>query len=65
MKDEKARVIYLRSLPMGASVPTKLCILIRDPSKNPTPTEKEALRANRSLYDAVVIAEAEWEASFI
>jgi hypothetical protein len=36
---------------------------IRDPQKNPTFAEKEALRANQSLYDAAELAQQEWNES--
>jgi hypothetical protein len=36
---------------------------IRDPQKNPTPAEKEALRANQSLYKALERAQQEWNES--
>ena len=36
---------------------------IRDPEKNPTPAEKEALRAHQSLYDTSAKAQLEWEKS--
>ena len=56
-------LLHLRSLPFGASVPSELWTLIRDPTKNPTPAEKEVLRANQLLYDAIIIAEVKWQAS--
>jgi hypothetical protein len=62
-KDEKARIAHLRSLSIGIPAPNELWTPIRDPEKNPTSAEKEALRAHPSLYDAVAIAEAEYEAS--
>ena len=36
---------------------------IRDPQKNPTATEKEALRTNHSLYEALERAQEEWNKS--
>ena len=36
---------------------------IRDPQKNPTPAEKEALRANQSLHEALERAQQEWNES--
>ena len=38
-------------------------VLIRDPKKNLTPAEREALCANQSLYDAVEIVQQEWDTS--
>ena len=49
--------------PLGIEIPPLIWVPIRDPEKGPTPAEKEALRANQSLYDAVVLAQQEWEAS--
>jgi hypothetical protein len=45
----------------GTSIPDHLWIPIRDPEKQPTPAERDALRANQSLYDAVETAQAEWD----
>jgi len=36
---------------------------IQNPQKNPTATEKEALRANHSLYEALKRAQEEWNKS--
>jgi hypothetical protein len=63
-KEEKARLTYIRQQqPLGVEIPALIWVPIRDPEKNPTPAEREALRANQSLYDAVAVAQHEWEAS--
>jgi hypothetical protein len=53
-KDEKARLAFLKANSglVGVEIPDSMWVPIRDPQKNPTAAEKEALRANQSLYDA-------------
>ena len=56
-KDEKVRIMYIKEQQvLGAEIPPLIWVLIRDPNKNPTPAEIEALRANQSLYDATEVA---------
>lgn len=58
-KDEKARLALIRQQqPLGAPLPDSIWVPIRDPEKHPTPAEREALRANQSLYDAAAICSA-------
>jgi hypothetical protein len=61
-KDEKARIILIQQhQALGISLPDHIWNLIRDPEKDPTLAERDALRANQSLYDAVERAKAEWD----
>jgi hypothetical protein len=61
-KDEKARLLLIQQhQALGISIPDHLWIPIRDPEKQPTLAERDALRANQSLYDAVETAQAEWD----
>jgi hypothetical protein len=45
---------------LGISIPNYIWNPIRDPQKESTPAERDALRANQSLYDAVERAQQEW-----
>jgi len=47
---------------LGAHIPPEKWIPIRDPQKDPTPTEREALRANQSLYDELARVQQEYNA---
>ena len=61
-KDEKARLALIRQQPiLGTLIPDSAWTLIRDPEKDLTPAERDTLRANQSLYDAVARAQAEWD----
>src|ERR1700722_9960247 len=52
-KDEKARqALKANSGLVGIEIPDSMWVPIRDPQKNPTAAEEEALRANQSLYEA-------------
>jgi hypothetical protein len=64
-KDEKARQAFLKANSglVGVNIPDSMWVPIRDPQKNPTAAEKEALRANQSLYDAAALAQQEWNES--
>ena len=63
-REEKARLAYIKQQqPLGIEIPPLMWVPIRDPEKNPTPAEREALHANQSLYDAVAIAQHEWNMS--
>src|SRR5438045_2214124 len=63
-REEKAHLAYIKQQqPLGVEIPPLIWVPIQDPEKNPTPAEREALRANQSLYDAVTIAQQEWDAS--
>jgi hypothetical protein len=60
-KDEKARILLIQQhQALSISLPDHIWNPIRDPEKDPTPAERDALRANQSLYDAVECAQAEW-----
>jgi hypothetical protein len=48
---------------MRRSIPDSMWVPIRDPQKNPTAAETEALRANQSLYEALEHAQQEWDVS--
>jgi hypothetical protein len=58
-REEKARLQFIKQQPLGIEIPPITWVPIRDPEKNPTPAEREALRANQSLYDAATIAQLE------
>jgi hypothetical protein len=61
-KDEKARLNYLKEQqPLGTYIPPEMLLPIRDPEKQPTEEEKEALRANPALYDYLAQMEKEWQ----
>jgi len=65
-KEEKARLQYIKQhqqQALGVKINPLMWVPIRDLEKNPTPAEREALRANQSLYDAVTIVQQEWNAS--
>jgi hypothetical protein len=59
-KEEKARLVYIKERQLLGAVPHHIWVPIRDPEKEPTPAEREALRAPQSLYDTAAIAEHEW-----
>jgi hypothetical protein len=46
---------------LSTPLPDNIWNPIRDPEKEPTLAEKDALRANQSLYDAVETAQKEWD----
>ena len=48
---------------MRRSISDSMWVPIRDPQKNPTAAETEALRANQSLYEALEHAQQEWDVS--
>jgi DDE superfamily endonuclease len=51
-KDERARLLFIQQhQALGAFIPDEMRIPIRDPEKQPTSAETDALRANQSLYD--------------
>jgi hypothetical protein len=65
-KDEKARLQYIRQLqsqPLGVDIDPLIWIPVRDPEKNPTTAEREALRTHQLLYDAATIAQQECDTS--
>ena len=62
-REEKVRLAYIKEQSIGVHINPLIWVLIRDPEKDPTPAEREALRANQSLYDAVEIAQQEWHVS--
>jgi hypothetical protein len=47
--------------PLGTYIPPEMLLPIRDPEKQPTEEEKEALRANPALYDHLAQMEKEWQ----
>ncbi len=55
-KAEKARRLFIQQQAPGVYIPVNKLMPIRDPEKNPTPLETEALRANPSLYDRLAQA---------
>lgn len=48
---------------MRRSISDSMWVPIRDPQKNPTAAETEALRANQSLYEALEHVQQEWDVS--
>ena len=65
-KDEKARLQFIQEHHvLGSTIPDYYWLPIRDPEKNPTSAETEALRANQSLYDAVKLAEEDWKVAYL
>jgi hypothetical protein len=51
-KDERARLLFIQQhQALGTHIPDNKWIPIRDPEKQPTSAETDALRANQSLYD--------------
>ncbi|KAN0074286.1 hypothetical protein V8E54_008223, partial [Elaphomyces granulatus] len=64
-KDEKARQAFIKAISglVGIEIPDSMWVPIRDPQKNPTAAEEEALRANQSLYEALERAQQEWNES--
>jgi DDE superfamily endonuclease len=64
-KDEKARQAFIKANSglVGIEIPDSMWVPIRDPQKNPTAAEEEALRANQSLYEALERAQQEWNES--
>ena len=62
-KDEVARKAYIKlyASTLGVNIPPEMWCPIRDPQKEPMATEKEALRASQSLYDAIAIAQSEFD----
>jgi hypothetical protein len=65
-KDEKERRQYIQQhQALGTSIPDYMWIPIRDPQKEPTPTETEARRAaNQSLYEAVEHAQKDRDRAY-
>src|SRR5438045_9407014 len=63
-REEKACLVYIKQQqPLGVEIPPLIWVPIRDPEKNPTHAEREPLRANQLLYDAVTIAQQECDSS--
>jgi hypothetical protein len=62
-KAEKERRLFIIEHQgiLGAYIPPEKWIPIRDPQKDPTPTEREALRANQSLYDELAQVQQEYD----
>jgi hypothetical protein len=61
-REEKARLQFIvDNQALGIYTPPKMWIPIRDPQKNPTSDEKEALRANQGLYDTLATSQIEYE----
>jgi hypothetical protein len=61
-REEKARLQFIvDSQVLGIYIPPEMWIPIRDPQNNPTSDEKEALRANQGLYDALATSQLEYE----
>jgi hypothetical protein len=51
-KDERARLLFIQQhQALGAYILDDMWIIIRDPEKQPTPAETDALRANQLLYN--------------
>jgi hypothetical protein len=50
-REEKARLQFIaQHQVLGAFIPIEKWTPVQDPQKEPTPTERETLRANQSLY---------------
>jgi hypothetical protein len=64
-KDEKARLLFIQQHQvLGAYIPEDKWVPVRDPEKQPTPAETEALRANQSLYDNLEFAQKAKERAY-
>jgi hypothetical protein len=64
-KDERARLLFIQQhQALGAYNPNDKWILIRDPEKQPTPAETDALRANQSRYDHLEQTQKAWDKAY-
>ena len=62
-KEETARKSFIKQHAgtLGADIPPEKWLPIRDPQKEPTAAEKEALRPSQSYYNAVATAQTEFD----
>jgi hypothetical protein len=61
-KAEKERLWFITQYQgiLSAHIPPEKWIPVRDPQKDPTPTKREALHANQSLYDELARVQQEY-----